>query len=44
MGGLYESVIDELCARQVETANGAQIVRPKIVASTATVRRASQQM
>ena len=44
MGGLYEAVIDELCAREVETANGAQIVRPKIVASTATVRRASQQM
>jgi hypothetical protein len=44
MGGLYEAVIDELCARQVETANGPQIVRPKIVASTATVRRASQQM
>ncbi|MBU6251440.1 MAG: helicase, partial [Cyanobacteria bacterium REEB417] len=44
MGGLYEAVIDELCARQVETANGAKIVRPKIVASTATVRRASQQM
>jgi ATP-dependent helicase YprA (DUF1998 family) len=44
MGGLYEAVIDELCASQVETANGAQIVRPKIVASTATVRRASQQM
>jgi len=44
MGGLYEAVIDELCARQVETSNGAQTVRPKIVASTATVRRASQQM
>ncbi|MFN7899049.1 MAG: helicase-related protein, partial [Synechococcaceae cyanobacterium] len=44
MGGLYEAVIDELCARQVETASGAQTVRPKIVASTATVRRASQQM
>jgi hypothetical protein len=44
MGGLYEAVIDELCASQVHTANGAQIVRPKIVASTATVRRASQQM
>jgi hypothetical protein len=44
MGGLYEAVIDELCASQVETANGLQIVRPKIVASTATVRRASQQM
>ena len=44
MGGLYEAVIDELCVRQIETPNGAQIVRPKIVASTATVRRASQQM
>jgi hypothetical protein len=44
MGGLYEAVIDELCASQVETANGAQTVRPKIVASTATVRRASQQL
>lgn len=44
MGGLYEAVIDELCARQVETATGVQTVRPKIVASTATVRRASQQM
>jgi hypothetical protein len=44
MGGLYEAVIDELCARQVETSAGVQTVRPKIVASTATVRRASQQM
>lgn len=44
MGGLYEAVIDELCASQVHTANGVKIVRPKIVASTATVRRASQQM
>jgi hypothetical protein len=44
MGGLYEAVIDELCARQVETSTGVQTVRPKIVASTATVRRASQQM
>ena len=44
MGGLYESVIDELCARPVQTADGEQVMRPKIVASTATVRRASQQM
>jgi hypothetical protein len=44
MGGLYEAVIDELCARLVETSTGVQTVRPKIVASTATVRRASQQM
>lgn len=36
MAGLYESVIDELCCRDG--------LRPKIVASTATVRRASEQM
>ena len=36
MAGLYESVIDELCTRDG--------LRPKIVASTATVRRASEQM
>lgn len=36
MAGLYEAVIDELCSR-----NG---LRTKIVASTATVRRASEQM
>ncbi|MFZ0408292.1 MAG: DISARM system helicase DrmA [Cyanobium sp.] len=36
MAGLYEAVIDELCTRDG--------LRPKIVASTATVRRASEQM
>ena len=36
MAGLYEAVIDELCSRDH--------LRPKIVASTATVRRASEQM
>ena len=36
MAGLYEAVIDELCSRDGR--------RPKIVASTATVRRASEQM
>lgn len=36
MAGLYEAVIDELCSRDG--------LRPKIVASTATVRRASEQM
>jgi hypothetical protein len=40
MVGLYESALDELCARQV----GEQVVRPKIVASTATVRRAEKQI
>jgi hypothetical protein len=36
MAGLYEAVIDELCSREG--------LRPKIVASTATVRRAEEQM
>jgi Helicase conserved C-terminal domain len=40
MVGLYESALDELCSR---TVNG-KIVRPKIVASTATVRRAEMQI
>jgi hypothetical protein len=38
MVGLYEAALDELCARQI---NGKK-VRPKIVASTATVRRADR--
>jgi len=38
--GLYESALDELCSRDV---NGRKI-RPKIVASTATVRRADNQI
>jgi hypothetical protein len=42
MAGLYESVIDELCCRQGPGPNDQ--LRPKIVASTATVRRASEQM
>src|SRR5262249_50897912 len=40
MVGLYEAALDELCARQV----GEKKVRPKIVASTATVRRARPQI
>lgn len=40
MAGLYETVIDSLCTR---TAEGHS-VRPKIVASTATVRRADAQI
>jgi len=39
MAGLYETAIDALCAREV---NG-HTVRPKVIASTATVRRASDQ-
>jgi hypothetical protein len=38
--GLYEAVIDELASWQV----GETTVRPKVVASTATVRRAAQQV
>jgi len=40
MVGLYETAIDELCRRK--TTDG--VVRPKIVASTATVRRATKQI
>ena len=37
--GLYETAIDDLCSWQLE----GQTVRPKVVASTATVRRAETQ-
>ena len=40
MVGLYETALDELCARPM----GDKSVRPKIVASTATVRRAEKQI
>ncbi len=40
MVGLYETAVDELCAWNV----GDQIVKPKIVASTATVRKAKEQV
>ncbi|MFN8108786.1 MAG: helicase-related protein [Thermoleophilia bacterium] len=40
MAGLYETAIDALCASTV----GDRVVRPKIVASTATVRRAQDQV
>jgi hypothetical protein len=40
IAGLYESALDELCAREVD----GKRVRPKIVASTATVRRAESQI
>lgn len=38
--GLYESALDELCVREVD----GHKIRPKIVASTATVRRADNQI
>jgi hypothetical protein len=40
MVGLYESALDELCAINKD----GKVVRPKIVASTATVRRAETQI
>lgn len=39
--GLYEAVVDELSSWQL--ADGT-VVRPKVIASTATIRRASQQV
>jgi len=39
MAGLYETAIDALCTRTVD----GHKIRPKIVASTATVRRAADQ-
>lgn len=40
MAGLYEAAIEALCLREI----GGRTVRPKIVASTATARRAQDQI
>ena len=40
MAGLYETAIDHLCTRQVDE----QPIRPKVIASTATVRLAGKQI
>ena len=40
MAGLYETAIDHLCTRRI----GEKQVRPKIIASTATVRLANKQI
>lgn len=40
MAGLYETAIEGLCTREVD----GRAVRPKIVASTATARRAQEQI
>ena len=40
MAGLYEAAIEALCIRKIE----GRAIRPKIVASTATVRRAQDQI
>ena len=41
MTGLYEAAIEALCVRELDSSRA---VRPKIVASTATVRRAQDQI
>lgn len=41
MVGLYETAIDALCTRVLD---GGMAVRPKVLASTATVRRAREQI
>jgi hypothetical protein len=38
--GIYESAVEGLCSRQLD----GKRIRPKVVASTATIRRASQQI
>ena len=40
MAGLYETAIEALCVREID----GRAIRPKIVASTATVRRAQDQI
>ena len=40
LAGLYETTIEELCLRKLDGV----VVRPKIIASTATVRRAERQI
>jgi len=40
MVGLYETALDELCVREFDKKR----IRPKIIASTATVRRAEKQI
>ena len=42
MVGLYETAIDRLCSRLDQS--GGQVVRPVLIASTATVRRAADQV
>jgi hypothetical protein len=45
MVGLYETAIDALCCREITRIDGQKkTIRPKVVASTATVRRAEAQI
>jgi hypothetical protein len=43
MVGLYETAIDAACGVQIN-ANGVVLGRPKVIASTATIRRATHQI
>ena len=40
MVGLYETAVDELCSWNI----GNQVIKPRIIASTATVRKAKEQV
>ena len=40
MVGLYETAVDELCSWK----SGDKVIRPKVIASTATVRKAQEQI
>jgi hypothetical protein len=40
MVGLYETAVDELCGWKID----GKVVRPKVIASTATVRKAQEQV
>lgn len=44
IAGLYEIAIDELCAREVDRDGERVKTLPKIIGSTATIRRASDQI
>jgi hypothetical protein len=44
MTGLYETAIDELCTRTVRFGRKVIRVRPKVIGSTATIRRADEQV
>jgi hypothetical protein len=41
LSGLYEAAIDVLCSRP---GSGNKLIRPKVIASTATIRRAEDQV